>query len=61
MKFASKLLTAIIFFPFLILGGLIAVAKAVFIATFGLAWQLGDDWHKDLLLKLDEFLQWVKK
>ncbi len=61
MKSILKIITGIFFLPFLILGGLIAVVKVLFISTFGLAWQKGDDWYGVLLIRLDSFMQWVKK
>jgi len=47
--------------PFLILGGIIAVVKTLIVAFFGLAWQKGDDWHGYLLMKLNDFMQWIKQ
>lgn len=61
MKYTLKLLTGICFLPFLILGGIIAVVRTLFVSTFGLSWQKGDDWHGYLLMKLNDFMQWIKQ
>jgi len=61
MKYTVKLLTGICFLPFLILGGIIAVVKTFIVATFRLAWLKGDDWHRYLLCKLNDFMQWIKQ
>lgn len=61
MKYLLKLLTGTFFLPFLILGGIIAVVKTLIIVSFGLAWQKGDDWHRYLLMKLNDFMEWIKQ
>lgn len=61
MKYILKLITGVCFLPFLILGGIIAVVRAIFTITFLLAWQKGDDWYGYLLMKTNDFMQWIKK
>lgn len=60
MKATLKLLTAIFFMPMLILGGIIAVVKTIIVMTIVFAWQKGDDWHKELIMKFHNYLQWIK-
>jgi hypothetical protein len=60
MKQALKALTGLLFLPFIILGGIIAVVKTLFVITFGLSWQKGDDWHGYLLMQLDGFMKWLQ-
>ncbi len=60
MKYILKAVTGIIFLPFIILGGIIAVVKTLFKLTFGLAWKIGDDGFIYLLGKVDNFMVWIK-
>jgi hypothetical protein len=60
IKIIIKYVIGISFLPFLILGGMIAVVRVLFIATFGLAWQKGDDWYSYMFMKLNDFIQWLK-
>lgn len=61
MKYILKLMTSAFFLPFLILGGIIAVAKVIFVSTFGVSWIKGDEWYGVLLGKLNDFLLRLKK
>ncbi len=61
MKYILTLLTAIFFTPFILIGGIIALIKTLFVLTFGLAWQKGDDWHGYLLNKINDFMKWTKE
>lgn len=61
MKYLIKLMMSVCIWPFLILGGLIAVARVIFTMTFLLAWEKGYDWHIQILYKLNDLMQWVRK
>jgi uncharacterized membrane protein len=60
MKATLKLLTSIFFMPMLLIGGIIAVVKTIVVMTILFAWQKGDDWHKELMMKLHNYMQWIK-
>ena len=60
MKAILKLLTGIFFLPILLIGGIIAVVKTIVVMTIVFAWQKGDEWHKELMMKLHNYMQWIK-
>jgi hypothetical protein len=60
MKATLKVLTGILFLPILLIGGIIAVVKIIVVMTIVFAWQKGDDWHKELMMKLHNYMQWIK-
>ena len=60
MKAILKLLTGLLFLPILIIGGIIAVVKIIVVMTIVFAWQKGDEWHKELMMKLHNYMQWIK-
>lgn len=60
MKATLKVLTAFVFMPILLIGGIIAVLKTLVVITIVFAWQKGDEWHKELIMKLHNYLQWIK-
>jgi uncharacterized protein involved in cysteine biosynthesis len=60
MKATLKVLTGILFLPILLIGGIIAVVKTIVVMTIVFAWQKGDDWHDELMMKLHNYMQWIK-
>jgi hypothetical protein len=60
MKHTIKLMTGIFFLPLLAIAGIIAIVKTIVVITVVFAWQKGDEWHGEMLMKLHKFMQWMK-
>jgi len=60
MKTILRTLIVLCFFPFMLLGGIIAIVKTLIICTFGFAYKRGDDWHINLMEKINNLLRWLK-
>jgi hypothetical protein len=60
MKYILRLLVVIFILPFFGLAAVIAVLKTIFVITLQFAWETGDEWCVSLLLKLNDFMQWLK-
>ena len=53
-------MTGIFFLPLLAIAGIIAIVKTIVVITVVFAWQKGDEWHGEMLMKLHKFMQWMK-
>ena len=61
MTLIFKLLTIILFLPSLFLAVFIAVVKTLYVIIFEFAWDTGNDWHKKIILKINDLVQKSKK
>ncbi len=53
MKIVIKSIIGLGFLPFIALGFLIGIVKALFIITFGLAWDTGDAFCNKILIRIE--------
>ena len=61
MRIFKKIIVLIVFLPTLILGVAIALTRTIFDLTILMAWDKSCDWHKDMILYLNESIKDIKE